>query len=117
MNDYAGKIIPYAPQHTASATLSYGINIESRWLEKITIRATGRGAGRIYWNERNDIYQPFYATLDGSLRFDGSVWAVDVWTKNITNTRYDLFYFESMGNAFLQRARGTAVGVRFILEI
>ena len=117
VNDFAGKIIPYAPQHTASATLSYRLALESNWLEGITLSATGRGAGRIYWNERNDIYQPFYATLDGTLRFDGAAWAVDVWAKNITNTRYDLFYFESMGNAFLQRARGTTVGVRFTLEI
>ena len=117
VNDYAGKYIPYAPQNTASATLSYRLDIESSWLNSITISATGRGAGRIYWNERNDIYQPFYATLDGSLRFDGNIWAVDFWAKNITNTHYDLFYFESMGNAFLQRARGAAVGVRFVLEL
>ena len=117
VNDYAGNCIPYAPQSTASATLSYRVGINSSWLEGITISATGRGAGKIYWNERNDIYQPFYATLDGSLRFEGEIWSVDFWARNITNTRYDLFYFESMGNAFLQRARGTSVGIRLNLDI
>ena len=117
VNDYAGNYIPYAPQNTASATLSYTLSINSSWLDGITLSATGRGAGKIYWNERNDISQPFYATLDSSLRFEGKRWAVDFWAKNITNTRYDLFYFESMGNAFLQRARGTSVGVRVNLDI
>ena len=117
VNDYAGNCIPYAPQSTASATLSYRVGINSSWLEGITISATGRGAGKIYWNERNDIYQPFYATLDGSLRFEGEIWSVDFWARNITNTRYDLFYFESMGNAFLQRARGTSVGIRLNLDL
>lgn len=117
VNDYAGNFIPYAPQNTASATLSYTLKLKSRWLHNITLSATGRGAGKIYWNERNDISQPFYATLDSSLRFEGEIWAVDFWAKNITNTRYDLFYFESMGNAFLQRARGTSVGIRLNLDI
>ena len=117
VNDYAGNYIPYAPQNTASATLSYTLSINSSWLDGITLSATGRGAGKIYWNERNDISQPFYATLDSSLRFEGKRWAVDFWAKNITNTRYDLFYFESMGNAFLQRARGASVGVRVNLDI
>lgn len=117
VNDYAGNIIPYAPQNTVSATLSYTFGLETDWLDGITISATGRGAGKIYWNERNDFYQPFYATLDSSLRFEGEIWSVDFWAKNITNTRYDLFYFESMGNAFLQRARGASVGVRLNLDI
>lgn len=117
VNDYAGNVIPYAPQNTASATLSYTLELKSNWLQSITLSATGRGAGKIYWNERNDSYQPFYATLDSSLRFEGKSWAVDFWAKNITNTRYNLFYFESMGNAFLQRARGASVGIRLNLDI
>ena len=117
VNDYAGNAIPYAPQNTASATLSYTFGLDTQWLDAITISATGRGAGKIYWNERNDFYQPFYATLDSTLRFEGEIWSVDFWAKNITNTRYDLFYFESMGNAFLQRARGASVGVRLNLDI
>ena len=117
VNDYAGNRIPYAPENTLSATASYTIDLGSRTIECITISATGHGAGRIYWNERNDISQPLYATLDGTIRLDGNKWAVDVWAKNITNTKYDLFYFESMSNAFLQRARGASVGVRFILEL
>ena len=116
-NDYAGNRIPYAPQNTASATVSYTLGFNSSAVTGITINLTANGAGRIYWNERNDIYQPFYATLAGSVRLNGNSWAIDVWTKNATNTRYDLFYFESMGNAFLQQARGASVGVKFMLEI
>ena len=68
-------------------------------------------------NESNSFSQPFYATLDGTVRFDSSVWAVDLWVKNATNTRYDLFYFESMGNSFLQRAKGVTFGVRVALSL
>jgi hypothetical protein len=47
---------------------------------------------------------------------EGKGWKVDVWAKNITNSRYSLFYFESMSNRFLQRAKGATAGVRFVLE-
>ncbi|MBQ9138558.1 MAG: TonB-dependent receptor [Alistipes sp.] len=116
VNDYAGNAIPYAPENTLSVQAVYDIDIASRWLKQISLTVGGYGAGRIYWNESNTLSQPFYATLDGSVRFAGEQWAVDVWVKNATNTRYNLFYFESMGNAFLQRARGAMTGVRVTLE-
>ena len=115
--DYAGNVIPYAPQNTLSLRLGYTFDINSSWMEHITLSASGYGAGRIYWNESNSFSQPFYATLDGTVRFDSSVWAVDLWVKNATNTRYDLFYFESMGNSFLQRAKGVTFGVRVALSL
>jgi len=117
VNDYAGNKIPYAPQNTLSARLSYCLPVKGRIVEDILFSLSGRGAGRIYWTERNDVYQPLYATLDCSVRFDGEKWAVDFWGKNVTNTDYNLFYFESMSNAFLQRAQGATVGVRFVLDI
>ena len=115
--DYAGNVIPYAPQNTLSLRLGYTIDVKRSWLEHITLSASGYGAGRIYWNEDNSVSQPFYATLDGTVRFESSVWAVDVWVKNATNTRYDLFYFESMGNRFLQQAKGATFGVRVALSL
>ena len=117
VNDYAGNVIPYSPQNTLSAAISYTFSLQSKWLEHITLTASSYGAGRIYWNERNDICQPFYATLDGSIRLDSKHWAVDVWVKNATNTRYNLFYFESMGNSFLQQAKGVTAGVRVTIEL
>lgn len=116
VNDYAGNTIPYAPQNTLQLQASYTLQLGSKQFKALTFSLNGYGAGRIYWNESNSLSQPLYATLDGTVRLEGKRWAVDVWAKNITNSHYDLFYFESMGNSFLQRAKGATAGVRFVLE-
>ncbi len=116
VNDYAGNTIPYAPQNTLQLQASYTLQLSSKQFKTLTFSLNGYGAGRIYWNESNSLSQPLYATLDGTVRLEGKRWAVDVWAKNITNSHYDLFYFESMGNRFLQRAKGATAGVRFVLE-
>lgn len=117
VNDYAGNKIPYAPQNTLSANITYAIAIKSKLLERITLTAGTTAAGRIYWNESNTISQPFYATLNGSVRLESGAWSLDLWSKNMTNTQYNLFYFESMGNRFLQQARGAMFGARVTVNL
>ena len=115
--NYAGNYIPYAPKNSLSLRLKQTIPFRSRWIDRMILGVGVTGAGRIYWNEANDISQPFYTLLDASVRFEGEKWAVDLWCKNATNTRYNVFYFESMGNRFLQRGRPMTGGVRVMVNI
>ena len=115
--NYAGNYIPYAPKNSLSLRLMQTVPFTSRWIDRMILGIGVTGAGRIYWNEANDVSQPFYALLDASVRFEGKRWAVDLWCKNATNTKYDVFYFESMGNRFLQRGRPMAGGVRVMVNI
>ena len=115
--NYAGNYIPYAPKNSLSLRLMQTVPFTSRWIDRMVLGIGVTGAGRIYWNEANDVSQPFYALLDASVRFEGEKWAVDLWCKNATNTRYDVFYFESMGNRFLQRGRPMAGGIRIMVNI
>jgi outer membrane receptor protein involved in Fe transport len=115
--NYAGNFIPYAPKNSLSLRLIQSVPLTSQWIDRMVLSVGVVGAGRIYWNEANDVSQPFYAMLDASVRFEGRRWAVDLWCKNATNTRYDLFYFESMGNRFLQRGKPTTGGVRVMINI
>ena len=115
--NYAGNYIPYAPKNSLSLRLMQTVPFTSRWIDRMILGVGVTGAGRIYWNEANDVSQPFYALLDASVRFEGKRWAVDLWCKNATNTKYDVFYFESMGNRFLQRGRPMAGGVRVMINI
>ena len=115
--DYAGNHIPYAPENTLSVDATYTIPLRTSWAKQIVIEASTTGAGRIYWNEENTLSQPFYALLNASARLEAESWSVDVWVRNATATPYDVFYFESMGNRFLQRGRGCSYGVRLALDI
>ena len=115
--DYSGKVIPYAPRHTASLRLTHTIPLNLPSLDALVLMAGCTGAGRIYWSEANDLWQPFYVLLDCSVRLEGARWSLDLWARNATNTRYDVFYFESMGNRFMQRGRPATVGVRLGVNI
>ena len=115
--NYAGNFIPYAPKNSLSLRLMQTVPFRSQWIDRMVLSVGVQGAGRIYWNEANDASQPFYALLEGSVRFEGEKWAVDLWCKNATNTKYNLFYFESMGNRFVQRGRPMTGGVRVMINI
>ena len=115
--DFRGKHIPYAPSNTMSARISYTLPLSAAALERIVFSAGCDGAGRIYWDEENSVSQPFYALANASLRFEHKKWSVDLWMKNITGTKYGIFYFESMGNRFMQTGRGRSFGIRLALNI
>ena len=115
--DYAGKFIPYCPQNSLSLRLSQMVPLQTVWIDRIIFNLGVTGAGRIYWNEANDVSQPIYILLDASVRFEGGGWGVDLWCKNATNAAYNTFYFESMGNRFVQRGRGMMGGIRVMVNI
>ena len=116
-SDYAGQYVPYAPQHTAAARANYEIEIPTRWLERIVLGVGYKGVGPIYWNEENSLRQNYYSLLDGSVRFEGEHYTVELWGRNLTNTRYAVFHFESISHPFLQMGRPRTFGVTLSINL
>ena len=116
-SDYAGQYLPYAPQHTAAARANYEIEIPTRWLEKIILGVGYKGVGPIYWNEENTLRQDYYSLLDGSVRFAGKHYAVELWGRNLVNTEYAVFHFESISHPFLQMGRPRTFGVTLSINL
>lgn len=81
--DFAKKIIPYAPQNTIFAQANYTIPVGCGWLQRIVIGASVKGAGRIYWNEANDEWQDLYALLGATVRLEWSGMSLDLWGENL----------------------------------
>ncbi len=115
--DYAGNYVPYAPQHTLSASADYSIGVNGRLLDAITFNVNTNGAGTIYWNEENSLSQPLYALLGSEVRFGGERYTLVLWGRNLCNKSYNTFYFMSMGNEFVQPARPRTFGVTLNLNI
>lgn len=115
--NYAGNTIPYAPANTLFLGAGYSLPINSAWLDYITFNISMRGAGNIYWDEANSVKQPFYTLLGSSIRLEHEKISLDLWGQNITNTRYDTFYFVSMSNAFVQRGKPYQLGVTLRISI
>ena len=117
MGDYSGKFIPYAPQHTAHALVSAGYEVGRKWLKKVSLGLKADGIGRIYWNEQNDCSQPFYGLLSAMVNIEWDYVRLILWGRNLTGTEYDVFYFRSMGNDFLQHGKPRELGVSVQFEL
>lgn len=117
MGDYSGHYVPYAPQHTLHGLLTAGYMIGHKALKAVTMSVKGDGIGRIYWNEQNDCSQPVYGLLAATIALRWQYVQVELWGKNLTGTRYDVFYFRSMGNDFLQRGKPRELGATMRFEI
>lgn len=93
--NYAGKRVPYSPEHTLFTALGYS------W-SKVTLQAHMRGIGPIAWNEDNTLREPFYLTLGARASVELGRVRLYLEGENLTGTRYRAFYFKSMGNEFFQ---------------
>lgn len=127
--DYRHKRLPYVPRQT--------LFLQAVWMQPVSsaggmleLAADLRATGDIWWNEQNTLRQPLYALLGASASYSapfgkqtpgqgarGKNWSVRVWAKNITGTRYDTFYFKSIGNEFIQRGRPFQAGLTMALEL
>ncbi len=114
--DYTGNEVPFTPRHTFSFSTDYHFRFRSSLFKGILLGASVQGAGRIYWTERNEVSQPFYATLRAHTTLDMGCVKIDVWGCNLTNTHYNSFYFENMGNGFAQIANPVQAGVDITLH-
>lgn len=116
-SDYRGKRVPYAPENTVFADINWSIPELEFFGITPSVNLACRGVGRIFWNEANTRSQNFYAVPDATIAFTSSKWSVRLWAQNFTNTRYDVFYFMSMNNEFVQKARPFRLGATFRLNI
>lgn len=93
--DYAGKRVPYVPAHTLSAMADYTFDTNLRFMKHLTIGANMNGQGKIWWDESNTYAQNFYATLGAHACADFGAFKLNLWARNITDTRYNTFAFSS----------------------
>ena len=115
--DYRGNKVPYIPAHTFGASLDYTCDMNSKncFIKKIIVGADVTGNGKTYWDIDNQYSQEVYAQLGAHLLFDLGLVNVNLWGKNLTNTKYSTFLVESsvdgVKNAFAQRGLPIHMGV------
>ena len=108
--NYNGNHVPYAPQNTFDVSAEYRMEFSSV-IDAVMLRVGYKGAGKIYWDDANTASQPFYGLLAAGLTIEKGAAEIDLWGRNLTGTRYDTFFFQSVGNCFVQRGKPAAVGI------
>lgn len=109
--NFKGKRLPYAPENTLFVQALYNLQNRTLGNNEIIFDVNLRGTGNIYWNESNDITQPFYVLMGASVTLKAPKWELQLWGRNLTATEYDTFYFMSMGNEFVQKGNKLNAGL------
>ena len=107
--------MPFVPEHTVAASANHTLPVASPWLHGVTVGADVSGQGKTYWDEANTKSQRFYAVVGAHLAFDMGRVEVDLWGRNLTNNRHQVFAVNSGATGsnlwFAQRANPIQVGV------
>ncbi len=109
--DLSGKRVPYAPSNTLFLAASYRLPLRATIFDSIVFSPSMRGTGSICWDEENLYRQPFYAELGASVRLVSPYMSVELWGKNLTDTKFNVFRYESIGNTFLQSGKPVRGGI------
>ncbi|MDR1882637.1 MAG: TonB-dependent receptor [Prevotella sp.] len=112
---YDKKYLPMIPRNTLAIAANYTINTNRKWIGNIVLNGQYTGAGKLYWNDANDVCQPYYGLFNAKISFVKKGLSVNVWTKNITGKDYISYYFASSGN-FVQKGKPFTCGVNMNLE-
>ena len=111
--DYSGKHVPYIPMHTLSAMVDYRLDFNNMLLRSLTLGANLTAQGKTYWDEANVTSQNFYALLGLHALADFGTVSVNLWARNLTDTKYTVFGLENVkgGNYIGQRGNPIQFGL------
>lgn len=110
-HDYSGNYVPFVPKHTLNASATYRIYTDRAWPSSVNLALDYIGTGKLYWTEANSASQKYYNQMNAHITLCGSTVNVNLWIHNLTNIRYNTFYFESMGRGFEQHNKPIQMGV------
>lgn len=115
--NYNGNFLPNVPLYTFSVTGSKLFRFLTGFVEGINVNAGYNMIGRIFWNEENNAYQNNYGLLNASITFKTEMFDLNVWSRNLLNEDYNAFYFQALGNSFVQRGIPATFGVQISTKI
>ena len=108
--DYKGYYVPFVPRNTLSVNATYTLKMNTCLTDRLIFNAQYMGAGKTYWTEDNSVAQKYYSLFNAKLTAEKGSVSVSLWGRNLMNTSYTTFYFNTFGNAFGQLGKPAIVG-------
>ncbi|MDR1516982.1 MAG: TonB-dependent receptor [Dysgonamonadaceae bacterium] len=110
-DDYAGKFTPFVPRNTVSLGAQYDFFFRrDTAIEKISLACNYKGLGTMYWNEKNDVRQPFYGLLNAQVSAVKKKVEVSLWGRNLMDAKYLGYYFEVSGRKLGKPGKPLSLG-------
>lgn len=111
--DYEDNQVPFIPTHTFSAMTDYRIG-------KFTFGLNVAGNGPTYWDVDNEYRQKLYATLGVHAMVDFGCIKLNVWGRNLTDTKYNTMLVNSSidgtNRSFAQQGNPLQIGADIIMH-
>ena len=111
--DYEDNQVPFIPTHTFSAMTDYRIG-------KFTFGLNVAGNGPTYWDVDNEYRQKLYATLGAHAMVDFGCIKLNVWGRNLTDTKYNTMLVNSSidgtNRSFAQQGNPLQIGGDLIMH-
>ena len=111
--DYEDNQVPFIPTHTFSAMTDYRIG-------KFTFGLNVAGNGPTYWDVDNEYRQKLYATLGAHAMVDFGCIKLNVWGRNLTDTKYNTMLVNSSidgtNRSFAQQGNPLQIGADIIMH-
>jgi iron complex outermembrane recepter protein len=114
--DYKNNHVPYAPQNTLNGSASYEHTFKNTLIDRVMATVQYNGVGKIYWNEANDMSQSFYSTVNAKVAVNKGGLGLELWAKNLFDTKYNAFYFYSSPTTFYQQGKPMQLGATLKFE-
>src|SRR5690554_599638 len=115
--DFSGNYLPYVPRYNFNFGANYQVNVGSGWLDKMSVNLSYNGVGKHYWHESNEAFQPFYGLMNARISFEKQNISLSLWAKNLFNTAYNSFYFQALGNSYVQIGKPATMGIKINVTI
>ena len=113
--DFSGRHLPYVPlyTHQLMADLRLRLNDDTHLMLMTDLQL----AGPIYWDEQNAHRQPLYAQLGATIGLTYRRVSLRLRGHNLTDTRFDTFYFVSMNRTFYQRGKPMRLDAQIAISL
>ncbi|MDT3388941.1 MAG: TonB-dependent receptor [Bacteroidota bacterium] len=113
--NYKNNKVPFVPINTMAASVDYRFDMETgNFIKSITIGTNIHAQGKTYWDEANSLSQNIYAVLGAHIGVELGHASVNLWGRNLTNARYNVFAVNSgasgQTNWFAQRGNPFQIG-------
>lgn len=110
------------PQHNFSIMADWRMDISQNGLLRSMVLGVDLcGNGKTYWDVDNQYSQKAYATLGAHVMLDFGSVNVNLWGRNLTDTKYNTFLVNSaidgVSRSFAQRGNPLRFGVDVSLHI
>ena len=107
---YTGNYLPLVPRQTMSAGADYSIAAPCSFIDRVTCSVNYSRTGRIRWRDDNRVSEAGYGLLNAKITAVKDFFTCSLWAKNLTNSRYIAYYFETGGKGLAQRGRPLTFG-------